>query len=100
MFMYQVTSKVRFDVLLRGGGGFMKNIAVMFSVPKSIYEWPLSRPQKLTTNRQKLLDFSIQETRFKITLCFYICNSTNRIFLYVLYIPSLLRLHAVVQRKY
>ena len=39
--MYKVTSKIRFAVLLRGGGGFMKNVAVTFSVPKSIYEWPL-----------------------------------------------------------
>ena len=30
MYMYQVTSKIRFDVLFGGGGGFMKNVAVMF----------------------------------------------------------------------
>ena len=30
MYMCQVTSKIRFDVLLGGGGGFMKNVAVMF----------------------------------------------------------------------
>ena len=41
IFMYKVTSKIRFDVLLGGEGGFMKNVAVAFSVPKSIYEWPL-----------------------------------------------------------
>ena len=39
--MYKVSSKLRFDVLLRGGGGFMKNVAATFSVLKSIYEWPL-----------------------------------------------------------
>ena len=39
--MYKVTSKIRFEVLLRGGVGFMKNVTVTFSVPKSIYEWPL-----------------------------------------------------------
>ena len=39
--MYNVTSKTSFDVLLRGGGGFMKNVTVTFSVPKSIYEWPV-----------------------------------------------------------
>ena len=36
--MYKVTSKIRMDVLLGGGGGVMKNAAVMFSVPKSNYE--------------------------------------------------------------
>ena len=30
MYMCQVTSKIRFDVLFGGGGGFMKNVAVMF----------------------------------------------------------------------
>ena len=43
IFMYKVTSKIRFDVLLGGGGGFMKNVAVTFSVPKSVYEWPLKQ---------------------------------------------------------
>ena len=37
IFMYKVTSKIRFDVLLEEGAGFMT-----FSVPKSIYEWSLS----------------------------------------------------------
>ena len=41
IFMSKVKSKIRFDVLLVRGGGFMDNVAVMFSVPKSIYEWPL-----------------------------------------------------------
>ena len=27
IFMYKVTSKIRFDVLLGGEGGFMKNVA-------------------------------------------------------------------------
>ena len=27
-----------------GGGGVMKNVALTFSVPKSIYEWPLIQP--------------------------------------------------------
>ena len=39
--MYKVTWKFRFYVLLGGGGGFMKTVAVMFSVPQSFYEWPL-----------------------------------------------------------
>ena len=30
MYMCQVTSKIRLDVLFGGGGGFMKNVAVMF----------------------------------------------------------------------
>ena len=30
MYMCQVTSKIRFDVLFGEGGGFMKNVAVMF----------------------------------------------------------------------
>ena len=47
-FMCQVTSKIRFDVLLRGGGGFVKNIAVTFSIPKSIYEWPIMPPKIIT----------------------------------------------------
>ena len=38
IFMYKAISKIRFDVLLGGGGGFVKNVAVMFPVPKSIYE--------------------------------------------------------------
>ena len=38
IFMYKVKSKIRFDILLGRGGGFMKNVAVMFSVLKSIYE--------------------------------------------------------------
>ena len=38
IFMYKVKSKIRFDILLGQGGGFMKNVAVMFSVLKSIYE--------------------------------------------------------------
>ena len=42
MFMYKVTSKIRFDVLFGGGGGFMKNVAVTSSVPKSIYGLPLT----------------------------------------------------------
>ena len=42
MFMYKVTSKIGFDVLFGGGGGFMKNVAVTFSVPKSIYGLPLT----------------------------------------------------------
>ena len=37
--MYKVTSKIRFDVSLWKGGGFMKNVAVTFSVPKSFDEW-------------------------------------------------------------
>ena len=41
VFTYKVTSKIRFAVLL--GGGFMKNVAGTFSVPKLIYEWPLSK---------------------------------------------------------
>ena len=36
IFMKKVTSKIRFDFLLEGGGGFLKNVAVTFSVPKSI----------------------------------------------------------------
>ena len=40
IFMYKVTSKIRFDVLLGRGVGFMKNVAVTFFVPKLIYEWP------------------------------------------------------------
>ena len=38
IFMDKVLSKIRFDVLLGGGYGFMKNVA---SVPKLIYEWHL-----------------------------------------------------------
>ena len=33
--------KISFDVLSREGGGFMKNVAVTFSVPKLIYELSL-----------------------------------------------------------
>ena len=39
----EVTSKTRFDILLREGGGFMKNIAMTLSVPKSIYECLLNQ---------------------------------------------------------
>ena len=42
IFIYKVTSKIRFDVLLGGGVGFIKNIAVTFSIPKLIYKWPLT----------------------------------------------------------
>ena len=42
IFMYKVTSKITFEVLLEGESGFMKNAAVRFSVPKQIYEWPLN----------------------------------------------------------
>ena len=38
IFMDKVTLKIRSDVSLRGGGRFMKNVAVMFSSPKSIYK--------------------------------------------------------------
>ena len=38
--MYKVTSKITVDVLLEGGGWFIKNVAVTFSLPKLIYEWP------------------------------------------------------------
>ena len=31
IFVYKVTSKIRFDILLGGGGGFMKIVAVTFS---------------------------------------------------------------------
>ena len=43
IFMYKVTSIIRFDLLfgVGGGGGGMKNVALLFSVPKSIYEWRL-----------------------------------------------------------
>ena len=34
IFMYKVTPKIKFDVLLGGRGGFMKNVAVTFSVLK------------------------------------------------------------------
>ena len=44
-FMYKVTSKIRFDILLGGGDGFTKNITVTFSVPKPIYERPLKLTQ-------------------------------------------------------
>ena len=43
VFMYKVTSKIRFAVLLGERGGFMKNVGGTFSVPKLIYEWPLSK---------------------------------------------------------
>ena len=43
-FMCQVTSKIRFDVLLGGGC----HIAVTFSIPKSIYEWAIM-PSKIIT---------------------------------------------------
>ena len=36
-FMYKATSKIRFVILLGRGGGFTKNAAVTFSVPKFIY---------------------------------------------------------------
>ena len=39
----EVTSKIRFDILLGEGDGFMKNVAMTLSVPKSIYEWPLTK---------------------------------------------------------
>ena len=39
--MYKVKSKIRFYVLLGQVGKFTKNIALMFSVLKSIYKWPL-----------------------------------------------------------
>ena len=42
-FMYKVTSKIRFDILLRGGGALMKNVAVTFYIPKLIDEWPLRK---------------------------------------------------------
>ena len=41
IFMYKVKSKIRLDILLGRGAGFMKNVAVTFFVLKSIYEWPL-----------------------------------------------------------
>ena len=41
VFMHEVTSKIRLNVLSGRGGGFMKNVAVTFSVPKSIHECPL-----------------------------------------------------------
>ena len=47
IFMYKIKLKIRFDVLVRGGGGFMKNIAVTFSIPKLIYEWPQTREKNL-----------------------------------------------------
>ena len=47
IFMYKVIPKIRFDVLLQGEVGFMKNVAVTFSVPKSIYDWPLTGMKKL-----------------------------------------------------
>ena len=37
--------KISFDVLSGEGGGFMKNVAVTFSVPKLIYELPLYSKQ-------------------------------------------------------
>ena len=43
IFMYKVTSKIRLNLLLGAGGGFMKNVAVKFSVPKLIYERPLTQ---------------------------------------------------------
>ena len=46
IIMYKVTSKIKFDIFLWGGGGFMKNVAVTFSVPKSIYKWPLNKQAK------------------------------------------------------
>ena len=41
IFMDKIMSKIRSDVLLGGRGGFMENVVVTFSIPKSIYEWPL-----------------------------------------------------------
>ena len=40
-FTYKIKSKISFDILLGRVGEFMKNVAVKFSVLKSIYEWPL-----------------------------------------------------------
>ena len=37
-YMHKITLKIRFDVLVGGKGGFMKNAAVTFSVSKSICE--------------------------------------------------------------
>ena len=39
---------IRFSIRL--GGGFMKNVAVTFFVPKSIHDWPLI-PLLLMTNQ-------------------------------------------------
>ena len=41
IFMFKVASKIRFSVSLRGGDGFIKNVAGTFSIAKLIYEWPL-----------------------------------------------------------
>ena len=54
IFMYKVTSKIRFDVLLGGGGAFMKNAAVALSVPKLIYGWSL-------TDNLFQTDYSVEE---------------------------------------
>ena len=43
IFVYKVKSKIGFEVLLGGGGRFMKSLVVTFSVPKSTYNWPLKR---------------------------------------------------------
>ena len=40
-FMYQIKSKISVDILLGRVVGFMKTVAVTFSVLKSIYEWSL-----------------------------------------------------------
>ena len=52
--MYKVTSKIRLDVLLGEGGGFMKNVAVAFSVPKLIYGCPV-------TDNLFQTDYSVEE---------------------------------------
>lgn len=52
--MYKVTSKIRLDVLLGETGGFMKNVAVAFSVPKLIYGCPV-------TDNLFQTDYSVEE---------------------------------------
>ena len=52
--MYKVTSKIRLDVLLGEGGGFMKNVAVAFCVPKLIYGCPV-------TDNLFQTDYSVEE---------------------------------------
>ena len=63
--MHKVASKIKFDVLLGGGSAFMKNVVVTFSVPKSIYEWPLNkRPTPRTWDSyKKYLNFCVNLLR-------------------------------------
>ena len=63
--MHKVASKIKFDVLLGGGSAFMKNVVVTFSVPKSIYEWPLNkRPTPRTWDSyKKHLNFCVNLLR-------------------------------------